>query len=252
MARRPRSPRLPIRSLASFLSALAVRSTIHGPAASASPRSLLETLKLCSAPDPLNQCFPKIPRGPHWVWRSPALCRSCLPTGPQAPHGPSSTSSPTSDGPLSHGLRPSPGSLVPVLSRVSHYLHADTCPVSSFSCYPQGTGLSPVSSLALLSLPWTFYSTSWPQPTSFWAHKSRCANLSLRTVSLPSTLHVHLLRQHLSRTSHHTKFKTARALPLFFFFVGPHPQHMDVSRLGVKLELQLLVYTTATATLGPR
>ena len=30
-------------------------------------------------------------------------------------------------------------------------------------------------------------------------------------------------------------------------FLGPHPQHMEVPRLGVKLELQLLAYTTATA-----
>ena len=34
---------------------------------------------------------------------------------------------------------------------------------------------------------------------------------------------------------------------LSFFFLGPYMQHMEVSRLGVKLELQLLA--TATATL---
>ena len=34
----------------------------------------------------------------------------------------------------------------------------------------------------------------------------------------------------------------------FFFFLGPHSQHMDVPRLGVKSELQLAAYTTATAT----
>ena len=38
----------------------------------------------------------------------------------------------------------------------------------------------------------------------------------------------------------------------FFFiiiiFEGPLPWHMEVPRLGVKLELQLLVYVTATAT----
>ena len=36
----------------------------------------------------------------------------------------------------------------------------------------------------------------------------------------------------------------------FFFFVvllGLHSQHMEVARLGVKLELWLLAYTTATA-----
>ena len=37
----------------------------------------------------------------------------------------------------------------------------------------------------------------------------------------------------------------------FLFFLGPHPQHMEVSRLGVKSELWLLTYTTATATSDP-
>ena len=34
---------------------------------------------------------------------------------------------------------------------------------------------------------------------------------------------------------------------LFFFFLGLHPQHVEFLRLGVKLELQLWAYTTATA-----
>ena len=33
-----------------------------------------------------------------------------------------------------------------------------------------------------------------------------------------------------------------------YVFLGPHLLHMEVPRLGVKLELQLLTYTTATAT----
>ena len=33
----------------------------------------------------------------------------------------------------------------------------------------------------------------------------------------------------------------------FFCFLGPHLRHMEIPRLGVKLELQLPVYTTATA-----
>ena len=33
----------------------------------------------------------------------------------------------------------------------------------------------------------------------------------------------------------------------YFFFLGPHLQHMEVPGLGVKLELQLPAYTTATA-----
>ena len=38
-------------------------------------------------------------------------------------------------------------------------------------------------------------------------------------------------------------------LPLFFFvFLGPHPRHMEVPRLGVESELQLPAYAIATAT----
>ena len=45
------------------------------------------------------------------------------------------------------------------------------------------------------------------------------------------------------------------SIPTFFFFnyciLGPHLWYMEVPRLGVKLELQLPVYTTATATQDP-
>ena len=47
------------------------------------------------------------------------------------------------------------------------------------------------------------------------------------------------------------------ALPsLFYFFVFlsflvPHPRHMEVPRIGVQLELQLLAYARATATWDP-
>ena len=34
---------------------------------------------------------------------------------------------------------------------------------------------------------------------------------------------------------------------VLFAFLGPHPRPMEVPRLGVESELQLLVYTTATA-----
>ena len=38
---------------------------------------------------------------------------------------------------------------------------------------------------------------------------------------------------------------------LFFHFLGPHPRHMEVPRLGVQSELQLPAYTPATATGDP-
>ena len=34
---------------------------------------------------------------------------------------------------------------------------------------------------------------------------------------------------------------------LFLWFLGPYPWHMEVPRLGIELELQLLAYTTAAA-----
>ena len=37
----------------------------------------------------------------------------------------------------------------------------------------------------------------------------------------------------------------------FFFFLGLHLQHTELPRLGVKLELHLQTYTTATATWDP-
>ena len=51
--------------------------------------------------------------------------------------------------------------------------------------------------------------------------------------------------------------ETAQVLPssflflFFFFFKRPHPHHMEVSRPGVKSELQLLTYTKDTATSDP-
>ena len=38
---------------------------------------------------------------------------------------------------------------------------------------------------------------------------------------------------------------------VLYFFLGPHPWHMLVTRLGAKSELQLLACTTATTTLDP-
>ena len=43
------------------------------------------------------------------------------------------------------------------------------------------------------------------------------------------------------------------SIPFFFFFcfLGPHPRHMVIRRLGVKLELQLPACATATAAWDP-
>ena len=42
-----------------------------------------------------------------------------------------------------------------------------------------------------------------------------------------------------------------RRVAFFFFFLGLNLWHMEVPRLGVQFELQLLAYTTATATSDP-
>ena len=46
-------------------------------------------------------------------------------------------------------------------------------------------------------------------------------------------------------------WQSAFLLSFFFCLLGPHLRHMEVPRLEVKLELQLLAYTTATAVWGP-
>ena len=52
---------------------------------------------------------------------------------------------------------------------------------------------------------------------------------------------------------YHLKFSQILLSHLIFFFcfLGPHPRHMEVPRLGVESELQLPAYTTATATPDP-
>jgi len=46
-------------------------------------------------------------------------------------------------------------------------------------------------------------------------------------------------------------FPLTSSIFFFFFLLGLHPRHMEIPWLGVELELQLLVNTTATALGGP-
>ena len=48
-----------------------------------------------------------------------------------------------------------------------------------------------------------------------------------------------------------TSLERMAQLSSFFFPLGPRLRHMEVSRLGAELELQLLAYTTATAMPAP-
>ena len=54
-----------------------------------------------------------------------------------------------------------------------------------------------------------------------------------------------------SRKLRMTAITNCRNVFIFLVFLGPHSRHMEVPRLGVKSELQLLAYATATATPDP-
>ena len=66
------------------------------------------------------------------------------------------------------------------------------------------------------------------------------------TVTMGSLNDLHAVHENKPCTS----FLLAKVSFFFFLsvFLGLHPQHMEVPRLGVNLELQLPAYTTATAT----
>ena len=66
---------------------------------------------------------------------------------------------------------------------------------------------------------------------------------------LPSTHGASFVNQHMQTDQ--SCYKEVSKLFFPFFFLGPHWWHMEVPRLGVKLEIQLLAYTTATAALYP-
>ena len=67
------------------------------------------------------------------------------------------------------------------------------------------------------------------------------------------TLHFVALFSHPSYTfsSMIFSFLNILILLIFFSFLGLYPQHMELPRLGVQLELQLLVCTVATGTPDP-
>ena len=77
-------------------------------------------------------------------------------------------------------------------------------------------------------------------------------------VALVLTLRLEKHHNHLLAGSELLSFRGAADLGFFclvnfiylfiFGFLGPHPWHMEVPKLGVESELQLPAYTTATAT----
>jgi len=59
------------------------------------------------------------------------------------------------------------------------------------------------------------------------------------------------VKESMSMKKRKMKDKKTQSNFIYFFFLGLHQQHMEIPRLGVKLELQLLAYTTATTTMEP-
>ena len=76
---------------------------------------------------------------------------------------------------------------------------------------------------------------------------------------IPAMVNVSLftLRPHSGRQAEGRQVLLILLLLFFFFFfvflpfLGPHPWHIEVPRLGIESELQLLAYTRATAMRDP-
>jgi len=71
----------------------------------------------------------------------------------------------------------------------------------------------------------------------------------MRTIKIYSQQLLNI--QHSINYSHHAASYIPGLFGLFVCFLGPNLRHMEISGLEVKLELQLLAYTTATATGTP-
>ena len=86
------------------------------------------------------------------------------------------------------------------------------------------------------------------QPVKDLALSLQCLGLLLwvdhwpRNVHMPRTQHPHPPKIILN-----SALISVSSIGFVFVFLGPHMQHMEVPRLGIELELQLLAYTTATA-----
>ena len=99
--------------------------------------------------------------------------------------------------------------------------------------------------------PWSKHFTS---PSSFFVFVTK--NLLCSLPHIPPALPMAVKAALLKYKSHHSTSTLSAAAASFFFllsfvFLGPYPRHMEVPRLGVQSELQLLTCTIATATWNP-
>ena len=87
-----------------------------------------------------------------------------------------------------------------------------------------------------------------------WLFRAQCIHTTYRTKSLWWSQDKSLWNIRTWGYSCLRTWTVCKAIPkfLFVFFLGPYLQHMEVLRLGVKSELQLPAYTTATGRPDPR
>ena len=81
-----------------------------------------------------------------------------------------------------------------------------------------------------------------PDPNRIWPY---CLLLLLLSVAKIAKFVINFFN---CKIKDHNNFIWSWKSTFFFFcFLGPHPRHMEVPRLGVESKLQLPAYTTATA-----
>ena len=79
----------------------------------------------------------------------------------------------------------------------------------------------------------------FPQP---WQHQIWAAFANYAALCINARSLIPWVRPGIELTSSRTMFRF-----FFFVFLAPHPQHMEVPKLGGQLELRPPTYTTATA-----
>ena len=110
-----------------------------------------------------------------------------------------------------------------------------------------------------LFLPWGLYSVTLPSSRAWNSRKSHGAGTLESSTQRAISAEVAISgpgRRAIAISNNNKVFtilggggwgpETQKEVGFFFVFLGQHLQHMEVPRLGVKSELQLLAYTTAT------
>ena len=113
-------------------------------------------------------------------------------------------------------------------------------------------------------IPWNSHKIQFRSSVSQWVKDSALSLQQLETLlqqgfdPWPRNFHILQAQPKKKRRNSVQKFiilpqKFTHSLLFFCLvcFLGPHPQHMEIPRQGVQSELQLMDYSTATATQDP-